>query len=113
MCLQLPAKLGMCSLCYTTLTVWKTKVLQGETPPFISVGVLFYIQNVWFFFQKLSIWDWIALRYNLQAYNTTKFAKLFRTLIKFMQLKKMALLHSFKMMQIFLQLYCGAELDFL
>lgn len=30
-----------------------------------------------------------------------------------MQLKKMALLHSFKMMQIFLQLYCGAELDFL
>lgn len=57
MCLQLPAKLGMCSLCYTTLTVWKTKVLQGETPPFISVGVLFYIQNVWFFFQKLSIWD--------------------------------------------------------
>ena len=26
---------------------------------------------------------------------------------------KMALLHSFKMMQIFLQLYCGAELDFL
>lgn len=38
----------VCVVFAIPLTVLKTKVLKGETPLFISVGV-FYIQNVCFF----------------------------------------------------------------
>lgn len=45
----------VCVVFAIPLTVLKTKVLKGEAPLFISVGV-FYIQNVWvfFFFSKLK-----------------------------------------------------------
>lgn len=45
----------VCVVFAIPLTVLKTKVLKGETPLFISVGVLFYIQNVCFFFFKIKV----------------------------------------------------------
>ena len=112
MCLQLKYKLGMCSLCYTTDCIENQSIKRGSTPVYICRGIL-HSKCRFFFFFKLKYLGLNCTRYNLQAYNTKKICKTVQNANKIYAVIKMALLHSFKMMQIFLQLYCGAELDFL